>query len=307
MLKILVTGGAGFIGSHVVDAYINSRHRVVVIDNLSHGNKAHVHPKARFYKADIRDGTMMRRILRRERPQIINHHAALSTVVESMRDPMTTLSINVTGTVELLRAATAIGIQKFIFASTGGTIYGNAQTLPTPETAPLRPISMYALSKQLGEELILYFARVFTFRYLILRYGNIFGLRQDPFGEAGVVALFSQQMSRGKRVTIFGNGKKTRDYVYIQDAVRANTLGIRRGNNTILNIGGGQQVSDHTVYRTIRQFFPHTQPPRYQPVRTGEVMYGALRSVRAKQILGWGPEWTLKEGMRDYLKHMHYV
>lgn len=305
MVKILVTGGAGFIGSHLVDGYIAHGHRVVVIDNLSHGRRRQVHPRATFYKTDIRNGPALRRILQRERPTVVNHHAALSTVVASMRAPQLTLAHNVMGTAELLQALSAFKIQKFIFASTGGTIYGNTRQLPTPETAPLEPISMYALSKQMGEELVRYYAKIYHWPYVILRYGNVFGIRQDPHGEASVVAIFSELLAHGRPVTFFGDGTKTRDYVYIEDVVEANRLAIRQGHDHILNIGRGRQISDLTVYQTIQEYFPKVQAPRYQPIRPGEVLHGALRCAAAQRVLGWKARWTFAAGVHNYLTRMY--
>lgn len=305
MVKILVTGGAGFIGSHLVEGYIAHGHRVVVIDNLSHGRRQQVHPRATFYKTDIRNGTVLRRILQRERPTVVNHHAALSTVVESMRAPQLTVAHNVMGTTELLQVLSAFKIQKFIFASTGGTIYGNARQLPTPETAPIEPISMYALSKHIGEELVRYYATMYHWPYVILRYGNVFGIRQDPHGEAGVVAIFSELLAHGRPVTIFGDGSKTRDYVYIDDVVEANRLAIRHGRNHILNIGRGRQISDLTVYQTIQEYFPRVRAPRYQPIQPGEVRHAALRCAAAQRVLGWKARWTFAAGVHNYLTRLY--
>lgn len=307
MIRILVTGGAGFIGSHIVDEYIRHGHHVAVIDNLTHGRRQQVHARAVFYKTDIRNAAAVQRIMRRERPQLINHHAALSTVVQSLRAPQATLATNVTGTAALLAVAASVGIQKFIFASTGGTIYGNATVIPTPETAPLQPISMYAASKQLGEALVQYYARTNHFQYVILRYGNVFGVRQDPRGEAGVIAIFSQLMANGRRVTIFGDGRKTRDYIYITDATQVNHLALRKGKNVILNVGLGRQVSDRDIYNLIHSHWPTALPPQFKPVRAGEVMYGAIRSTAAQNILGWKPRWSVAQGVTDYLAQMHYV
>lgn len=317
-MRILVTGGAGFIGSHVVDAYIAAGHTVTVVDNLYHGFRRNLNPKAKFYKIDIRQLAIVQRVLQRTRPDIINHHAAISEVVQSMREPLRTMDVNVMGTANLLTAASAAAttspktstswrLKKFIFASTGGTIYGDADKIPTPETVPLRPVSMYALSKQLGEELIQYYARAHNFAYTIFRYGNVFGMRQDPHGEAGVIAIFAQLLQQHQRVTIFGDGSKTRDYVYIQDVVHANRLALRRGHNLVCNIGRGRQIRDAAIYQAVSRHFPDAKPPRYKAVRSGEVIHGAIKPTVAKQQLGWQAHWTLRAGIADYVKHMHYV
>ncbi len=313
MTKILVTGGAGFIGSHLVDDAIRRGHRVVVIDDLSHGDRRQVNPRAKFYRADITNAKTIQQIFKRERPVVVNHHAALSTVVGSVRQPLETFSNNVTGTSVVLTAAAAVGVKTFIFASTGGTIYGNARLSPTPETAPLRPVSIYALSKQLAEQLVEYHARNFGLRAISLRYGNVFGVRQDPFGECGVIAIFSELLKRHRLVTIFGNGKKTRDYVYIDDVVIANRLALqqaqrwRTGKNTAINIGCGRPISDWEVFQTIKQFFPLAPAPRFKPIRPGEVTSGALCTAAARRWLSWKPRWTFSNGVRDYLERMNYV
>jgi UDP-glucose 4-epimerase len=306
-MRILVTGGAGFIGSHVVDAYVQAGHSVAVLDNLYHGFRRNLNSRAAFYKVDLRQFAAVTRVIRHFRPDVINHHAAISQVVESMRAPLDTVAVNVTGSAHLLTAAGRAGIKKFIFASTGGTIYGNAQHIPTRETDPLEPVSMYALSKQLGEELIQYYARTYKFKYTLFRYGNVFGMRQDPRGEAGVIAIFAQLLNQGKAVTIFGNGSKTRDYVYIPDIVRANVLALRRGQNGIYNLGHGKPVRDDVIYRLVRQYFPTAKPPRHAPIRSGEIQYGAIKSTLAKHALGWQPRWTVQAGIADYLTQMHYV
>lgn len=300
-MKILVTGGAGFIGSNIVDAYIAAGHRVAVVDNFFHGFKKNVNPRAILYRADIRNLAAMKRIIKKERPNIINHHAAIAEVVQSMRDPLLTIAVNVQGTVNLLLAGGEVGIKKFIFASTGGAIYGNAPTYPITESAPVAPLSPYGLSKLLAEECIHYYARQYNFRYLIFRYPNVYGPRQDPHGEAGVVAIFSQLLRQGKRPTIFGDGSKTRDYVYVKDIVRANLLGLRRCHQHTLNLGWGKEISDAMVHETIAKHFTHPPAVRYKSVRSGEVMRSSLFAGNAKRLLRWQPRFSFVDGVADYI------
>lgn len=306
-MKILVTGGAGFIGSHIVDAYINAGHQVAVLDNFYHGFKCNLNPKARLFKVDICNGAAVLKVFQQFRPAVVNHHAALSEVVTSMRAPTNTMATNVMGTMNILHAASQVGIKQLIFSSTGGTIYGNATKLPTPETAPLAPVSMYALSKQLGENLIQYYARVSGFTYTIFRYGNVFGIRQDPHGEAGVIAIFSELLHHQKPVTIFGDGKKTRDYIYIADVVRANVMALRHTANLLCNLGWGKQISDQTVYTTVAKHFPKAIRPKFKAVRAGEVRYSAIAKAKALRELGWKPTWSFSAGVADYLTAMNYV
>ncbi|HEV8374950.1 MAG TPA: NAD-dependent epimerase/dehydratase family protein [Candidatus Polarisedimenticolia bacterium] len=301
-MRILVTGGAGFIGSHVVEGYLRDGHRVSVIDNLATGFRSNVPPKARFYEADIRNTTRLREIFRREKPEVVNHHAAIAEVVRSLRDPLPTLEVNVSGTAGLLLASGEIGIKKFLFASTGGAIYGEPKRIPAAESQPPTPLSPYGLSKWLGEECIRFYSRIYGFPYLIFRYPNVYGPRQNPKGEAGVVAIFAGQMRDGERPTIFGNGSKARDYVYVEDLVRANRIGLRRGKNETLNLGWGRKVSDQDIFDTLARLLPYFDKAAYAPTRKGEVYQIALSARRAARILGWKPTVRLEEGIRRYLE-----
>lgn len=307
MSRIVVTGGAGFIASHIVDEYIRLGHRVAVVDNLHHGFRRNLSHKATFHNVDIRDQKKLEAVFKKVRPELVNHHAAISEVTTSMRDPDTTLEVNVVGTANVLRCGMLVKTRKIIFASTGGTIYGNADQLPTPETAPLQPISAYAASKQLGEAWIQYYQRAYGLRYTIFRYGNVFGARQDPHGEAGVVAIFVQRLQRKEPTTIFGDGGKTRDYVYIKDIVQANRLALSKGNNTILNLGRGQGITDKQVFTVVAQHFPGTAQPHHRPVRAGEVTHTFISAVQAKRVLGWKPHWTFTAGVTDYVQRLGYV
>lgn len=305
-MRILVTGGAGFIGSHIVDAYIAAGHKVAVIDDLSAGRRKYLHPKAEFYAANIEDASAMETIFSRENPELVNHHAAISSVAESLRDPMPTFRTNVLGTANILRAfgGSRARRKKIIFASTGGTIYGSPKRNPVPESAPLLPLSAYALSKKMGEDLIRFYAPQLDMEYLIFRYGNVYGPRQNPRGEAGVVAIFGGLFKAGGDPVIFGDGKKTRDYVHISDIVRANMLALRKGQNTELNIGWGREVRDIEMFETIAKFFGYQKAPRYAPHRDGEVKRIALNSAKARRVLGWTPRVSLSKGIPDTLRQL---
>jgi len=300
-MKIIVTGGAGFIGSHLVDRFIALGHRVAVIDNLATGFRRNLNPKARFYEEDIRNTTRIRGIFRREKPEIVCHQAAIAEVVRSLRDPLPTLEVNVQGTVNLLMAAGESRIRKFLFASTGGAIYGEPGKIPAGENTPPTPLSPYGLSKLLGEECIRFYARTHGFDYLLLRYPNVYGHRQNPRGEAGVVAIFAGLMKRGVRPTIFGDGSKARDYLYVEDVVRANVLGLRRGRNEILNLGWGRKVTDQEIFDTLAGRMGYAKQPRYAPFRKGEVYQIALDARRARKRILWRPSFTLDAGVREYL------
>ena len=301
-MKILVTGGVGFIGSHIVDAYINLGYKVVVIDNLSTGFRKNLNPKAKFYKADIGDLLKIEKIFQKEKPQIVNHHAAIAEVVKSLRDPLPTLNVNVIGTINLLLAAGKIRVKKFIFSSTGGAIYGQPDKIPADENTPAIPLSPYGLSKLLGEECIKFYAKHYGFDYLIFRYPNVYGPRQNPKGEAGVVAIFSGLMRKGKQPTIFGDGSKTRDYVHIDDIVRANIIGLHKGKNEILNLGWAKKISDQKIFDTIAKNLNFKKPPIYAPFRHGEVYQIALSAKKARKNLGWQPQISLEEGIKKTVK-----
>lgn len=303
--KILVTGGAGFIASHIVDAYINLGHKVVVIDDLSTGNIANVNSEATFYNMDIRDREKIEEIFTKEKPQIVNHHAAIAEVVKSLRNPIPTLEVNVLGTVNILRAGGEIGIEKLIFSSTGGAIYGEPDRIPANEKSPTTPLSPYGLSKLQGEEAIACYARHYGFNYLIFRYPNVFGPRQNPKGEAGVVAIFSGLMREGKRPIIFGDGTKTRDYVYVEDIVSANILALTKGNDQIINLGLGKKISDQMIFDAIAKNLSFTSKPIYEPYRKGEVYQIALDAQKAKRLIGWKPTIDFEKGIEKYIKTTH--
>lgn len=299
-MKIIVTGGAGFIGSHVVDAYIAAGHHVVVIDNLSTGNRANLNPAATFYEADIRDQKKMLEIITAERPDIINHHAAQAAVTVSGKSPAETYEVNVMGTLNLLLAST--GIRKFIFISTGGAMYGDLgadRKLFTETDAP-KPFSAYGLSKQVGEQLVAFYAGQMGFEFTILRLANAYGPRQNPKGEAGICAIFSQLLAEKKQPTIY-NKDATRDYVFVSDIARANLQALTRGNAMTINIGTGIETSNQHIFEIIAAQYAYSETPAYQPARPGEVKCTALNPALAKTALDWKPSTNLTTG----IKHIH--
>lgn len=299
-MKIIVTGGAGFIASHVADGYVRAGHKVVVIDNLLTGFRKNVNPKVRFYKADIRDLKTMEAIFRKERPAVANHHAAIAEVVKSVRNPIPTFQTNVLGTANVLLSFGRYGSgknKKFIFSSTGGAIYGEPKKIPADESNPAIPLSPYGLSKLLDEEIIKFYARQYNFNYFIFRYPNVYGPRQNPKGEAGVVAIFGGLMKKGKEPIIFGDGTKCRDYTYVDDIVRGNLIALRRGKNETTNLGWGKLISDKKIFDTVAKHSGFKGKARYAPYRSGEVYKIALDAGRAKKILGWRPKITLDEGI----------
>ncbi|MDP3052543.1 MAG: NAD-dependent epimerase/dehydratase family protein [bacterium] len=302
--KIIFTGGAGFIGSHIVDKYIDLGYKVVVIDNFSTGFKKNLNKRAKFYKADIRNLPLLEKIFKKEKPQIINHYAAVAEVIKSLKDPTLTYQVNILGTANVLLAGAKVGIKKFIFISSGGTVYGRQKKPLATEKSPVDPLSPYPISKLAGEKLVKFYARNHNFNYLILRCGNVYGPRQNPKGEAGVVAIFSGLMKKGIRPTIFGDGGKTRDYVYVGDIVEANVLGLKKGKNEILNLGSGKETADQKVFDTLARELKFKKPPIYAPFRKGEVNRIALNCSRARKILKWQPKISFQEGVKKYLNNL---
>ncbi len=301
-MKIIVTGGAGFIASHIVDRYISLGNDVVVIDNLATGFKKNLNTKAKFYKADICNTEKINEIFKKEKPDMVNHHAALIEVVASVKNPMPTLDVNVNGTANLLRASGENKVKKFIFASTGGAIYGAPKKIPADEVTKEAALSPYGLSKHLGEISIDFYARMYNFEYLIFRYANVFGPRQNPKGEAGVVAIFGGMIKKGIRPTIFGDGTKTRDYVFVSDIVEANMLAIKKGKNQIVNLGWGKEITDQKIFDAIAKYLNFKQKVKYAPFRNGEVLRIAITNKKAKKILGWSPKASFEDGIRKTLE-----
>lgn len=296
-MRIIVTGGAGFIGSHVVNRFIDLGHEVAVVDNLVTGRRENLDPRARFEQVDITDAEALATVFEDFKPQIVDHHAAQIDVRKAVADPVYDATVNVLGGINVIRAGLQVGIDKFIYASTGGAVYGNPDTLPCTEAHPIRPISPYGVSKHTVEHYLELYGIIEGLTYTVLRYANVFGPRQDPRGEAGVNAIFTGLMLKGEIPTIFGQGDKTRDYVYVGDVVEANVLALERGDGQIINIGTGVRTTDQEVYDAIAEAVGFTQPAHYAAERKGEVRHIALDASRAVQVLGWQPRVKFREGV----------
>jgi UDP-glucose 4-epimerase len=306
-MKIVVTGGAGFIASHVVDRYLAEGHEVVIVDNLTTGLRENINPSARFYELDIRDEAEIEELFRREQPEVVNHHAAQIDVRKSTRVPIEDASINILGSLNMIQAAQRHGLRQFIYASTGGATYGEPQYMPVDEAHPAVPISQYGISKHTVEHyLYLYFLN-HGLNSTILRYPNLYGPRQTPHGEAGVIAIFSGQLLRGERPTIFGDGTKTRDYLYIDDLVEANARVLGREGHDIFNLGTGIPTTDLAVFEAVRNAVGGDIEPIYGPPRLGEVQHIYLAAAKAERELGWRPRVPFAEGVRrsvDYYRRL---
>lgn len=296
-MRILITGGAGFIASGIVDAMLDAGHSVAIIDDLSTGRHANLNPGARLYECSVTDLDAVKQVFERERPQIVNHHAAQIDVRRSMEDPAADAAINVVGSVNLLSLAVRYTVARFIFASTSA-VYSEPAYLPMDESHPVGPRSAYGASKYSAENFVIFFADVHGLRYKIFRYGNVYGPRQDPKGESGVVAIFAGQLLDGTQPTIFGDGKKTRDYVFVQDIVNANLMAIgEQGDNETYNLSRGIAVSDIEIFDAVRAATGVRTEPQYAARRPGEADSVCLDISKAQRLLGWAPNVPLDEGI----------
>ncbi len=297
-MKILVTGGAGFIGSHVVDAFLEAGHNVVIVDNLSTGKKENINPKAVFHKVDILNFNDLDQVFEKEKPDLVDHHAAQVDVRKSMQNPILDAEINMIGSLNLIELSKKHKVKGFIYISTGGAIYGEPKYLPVDENHQIEPLSQYGVNKHTVEH-FLFINKQQGLNYIVLRYPNIYGPRQDPSGEAGVVAIFSTQMLKGSKSVIFGDGSKTRDYVYVKDVANANVLACDHINSCeAFNLGWGKEITDFEIYDQIRTALNVTAEPVYDKKRLGEVDRICLTSLKAQKTLGWQPNVELKEGIK---------
>lgn len=298
-MRILVTGGAGFIGSHTVDAIIAAGgNQVAVIDDLSAGKRDQVNPAAAFYHADIRNRDEVRLILEREKPEAMVHLAAQMDVRKSVADPVFDAEVNIAGFLNLMEAGRQHGLRRVVFSSTGGAIYGEQDAFPCDEDHPKRPVSPYGVAKLATEAYLFFYKLQYGIDYAAMRYANVYGPRQDPHGEAGVVAIFCGRLLEGKPCTIFGDGAQTRDYVYVGDVVRANVAAIAMDAAGAINVGTGIETSVNRLYESIAAAAGVNIRPEYAPARPGEQSRSVISPARAGRELGWKPEVSLDDGLR---------
>ncbi len=296
-MNILVTGGAGFIGSNVVDAFINEGHNVIILDNFSSGKDENVNPKAKIYRMDIQDAAV-ENIFRDEKIEVMCHLAAQMDVRKSVADPKFDASVNVLGFLNLMEQGRKYGLKKVLFSSTGGAIYGEQDYFPADEQHPMQPLSPYGITKLTTEKYLFFYKEIYGIDHVILRYANIYGPRQNPHGDAGVVAIFTQKMLKGEQPIINGDGKQTRDYVFVGDVVRANVLALQYSGSNIFNIGTGIETDVNQLFRHIKKLTGSNVEEKHIPAKAGEQMRSVISSKKINEILGWKPTVTVEEGLK---------
>jgi UDP-glucose 4-epimerase len=306
-MRILVTGGAGFIASHLVDLLIESGHTVSIVDNFATGRRSNLNPKATFYEVDIRDAEALRRVFEAERPEVVDHHAAQMDVRRSVADPIFDANVNVVGGLNLLNLAVEFGTRKFIHISSGGTVYGEPVYLPADEKHPIQPECPYGVTKFALEMYLNVYKHIHNLDYSVLRYPNVYGPRQDPFGEAGVVAIFTKRMMKNEPVTIFGDGEQLRDYVYVGDCARANLMLLEQGSGEPFNLGSASGTSVNTLFHELKALIGYQQDAIYAPARAGEIYKTYLDASKARQAFGWEPTVSLTDGLGRTVNYFRQV
>jgi UDP-glucose 4-epimerase len=301
-MKIVVTGGAGFIASHIVDAYIQLNHEVYVIDDLSTGQSRNLNSSAKLYTVDITD-PKAGRLIAEIKPHVLNHHAAQMDVRRSVADPSFDARVNIIGFINLLEACKDAGVKRVIFSSSGGAVYGDREPIPATEAHETLPLSPYGVSKLTGELYLGYYYMAFGLPYVALRYANVYGPRQSTQGEAGVVAIFISQLLAGKNPLINGDGKQTRDYVFVGDVVRANIAALDSDSIGAVNIGTGKETDVVTLYELLREGVGSHVKAIHGPAKPGEQRRSCLETSLASAVLGWRPEVALQEGLRQTIAY----
>lgn len=302
-MKALVTGAAGFIASHVVELYLQQGYEVVIVDDLSTGRRSNLNPAATFYEMDIRSPELAT-VFEKERPDIVNHHAAQMDVRRSVADPLFDADVNIRGSINVIECAKRYGVKKMVYISTGGAVFGEPEYVPCDENHPINPICQYGASKHTVEHYLYMYKVNYGLNYVVLRYPNVFGPRQDPHGEAGVVAIFTGQMLTDKQVIINGDGEQLRDYVYVGDCARANLLALTvEKAEGIYNLGSGRGTTVNQVFDALKSITGYGREPVHGPAKVGETRAIYLDASKARRELGWEPTVSLEDGLRQVVNH----
>ncbi|NOY61091.1 MAG: NAD-dependent epimerase/dehydratase family protein, partial [Calditrichaeota bacterium] len=299
--KILVTGGAGFIGSNIVDAYIAAGHDVVVLDNLSTGRIKNLNKKAEFAQLDIQDD--LSALFSKHKFDIVNHHAAQMDVRRSVEDPIFDARTNVLGFINILQNCAKSGVKKVIFASSGGAIYGEQDYFPADENHKTQPYSPYGITKLVGEKYLFFYNLTYNLNYVVLRYANVYGPRQNPHGEAGVVAIFIKKLLDGEQPFINGNGEQTRDFVFVRDVVKANVLALDYEQSDIFNVGTGVETNVNQLYQAINKLTGKNMPEKHAPAKEGEQMRSVVDHSKIQTVLGWTQDYNLEQGLKETVEY----
>lgn len=295
-MKVLVTGGAGFIGSHIVDQLLEKGHQVVVIDNMSSGKEDNLNAKAVFYRMNMED-TKIREVFEEQRPDVVIHQAAQTVVQTSVQEPVYDAHMNILGTVNLLETARLYGVKKFIYASSAA-VYGNPQYVPIDERHPVGPLSGYGISKYTPEQYLRVYQQMYGMEFTILRYANVYGIRQDPQGEGGVISIFIDKALGTNPIAIFGDGEQTRDYIYVEDVARANLAALHAGDGEVFNIGTGVHTTLNQLVTKLQEISGRTLEVVYETERLGDIKDSYFSVNKAKNGLQWVPQVSLEEGLR---------
>jgi len=306
-MKCLITGGAGFIASHLVDKLIEEGHEVTIVDNLSTGKKENLNPKADFYNVDILDSKISN-IFKEKKPDIVFHYAAQIDVRKSVENPVESAKINILGSLNILENCKNFGVKKIVFASTGGAIYGEAKTVPTPEDYLPQPISPYGIEKLIVEHYLDFYKKQYNLDYLILRFANVYGPRQNSKGEAGVVAIFCDSILAGSQIIINGSGEQTRDFVFVEDIINANILGVKKNKNGTFNVGTGEETDINTIFLNLKKLFGSEIREIHGPEKSGEQERSCLDFTKSKEILDWQPNYDLLQGLektKEWFRKKH--
>ncbi|MBZ9636630.1 NAD-dependent epimerase/dehydratase family protein [Clostridium sp. FP1] len=301
-MKVLITGGAGFIGSNVVDLLIKQGHSVIVVDNLSQGKRENVHSSAGFYKCDILDVDELSVIFSKEQPDVVIHNAAQIDIQTSIKKPALDSEINIKGTINVLECCRKFGVEKIVYPSSAA-VYGDPKYLPVDENHPVEPISFYGISKHTPEHYIKTYADLYNIKYTIFRYANVYGIRQDPKGEGGVVSISIDKFLNNKFPIIFGDGNQTRDFIYVKDIARANLLALSGGDNEILNISTQKPVTVIELFKVMKEIFNSKLEAIHEKERYGDIRDSNLKNEKAYKFLNWKNEYSLEDGLKETCRY----